>query len=374
VQPQTYHLNIALSSDGKEPGSNGYPYSQLAEIWAAANATKSNVVMHWWTPEAIVQTYANTDAEFLRVALPPASQDCIESRIAVEDRCSSDPLVQVGKAEGACDEAPHALQKVISTGLYQSIHDPFIPEAKRSPAYESIALFQVNSYQIGRFFDYWLSRETDKWNFDARDATCQWVIENLEYLQDFVPETHPRILQEEEREGALFYASISFAGVSLSMTAYSIIITYQFRKYQALRYAQFEFLIILLVGLLMVSVGSMISIFPPTDGLCVSFIWLINLGYTLELVPLIVKVAALNRLMSAARHARRVELSRKSLFGCVILLSAVIVIFLSLWTGLDPICRNKRVIMEKRSCLSTTTAIRSRMFGHMSRSDGILCT
>lgn len=336
VQPQTHHLNIALSSDGEQPGSQGYEYSQLLEIWAAANATKSDVVMHWWTPEALVRTYANTDAEFLRVALPPPSQECIESRIAVVDRCSNESLVRVGKPEGACDEAPHPLQKVISTGLLASINDPSIPEAKRSPVYDTIALFQVTSYQVGRFYDYWLERGTDKYNFDPRDATCQWVIENFDYLQTFIPRSHPRVLQEESRNGLLFYTSILVASLSILMSLAASFTTFRFRKCRSLRYAQIEFLSLLLIGLLLVSIGSVLAVIVPTDASCIAVTWLINLGYTLELVPLIVKVAALNRLMSAARQARRVEVKRTALFGAVLFLSTIIVIFLSLWTGLDP--------------------------------------
>jgi len=63
---------------------------------------------------------------------------------------------------------------------------------------------------------------------------------------------------------------------------------------------------------------------------------MINLGYTLELVPLIVKVAAINKLMEAAKKMRRVVIQRKSLFAAVMVVCALVALFLAVWTALDP--------------------------------------
>ena len=56
VTQQTFQLDIALESNGKQP-DGGYTSSQLKQIWYAANATKSDVVMMWWSPEALYETY-----------------------------------------------------------------------------------------------------------------------------------------------------------------------------------------------------------------------------------------------------------------------------------------------------------------------------
>ena len=45
---QLYNLGIALKSNGPEEVTGGYTYGQMTEIWAAANATKSDVMMRWW--------------------------------------------------------------------------------------------------------------------------------------------------------------------------------------------------------------------------------------------------------------------------------------------------------------------------------------
>ena len=48
LELQAHHLNIPLVSSGKGKGNRGYSYSQMLEIWHAANATKSNVMIYWW--------------------------------------------------------------------------------------------------------------------------------------------------------------------------------------------------------------------------------------------------------------------------------------------------------------------------------------
>jgi hypothetical protein len=97
-----------------------------------------------------------------------------------------------------------------------------------------------------------------------------------------------------------------------------------------------EFLWVLLCGLLLVSIGSLLIAVPPKNGTCVAIIWTINIGYSLELVPLIVKMTAFYRLMRAAKRLRHVKLTTSLLFGWVVGLTFLVVIFLSLWTALDP--------------------------------------
>lgn len=73
-----------------------------------------------------------------------------------------------------------------------------------------------------------------------------------------------------------------------------------------------------LAGLLLVAVGSCLGSLPPTDNSCISIIWLTNFCYSLELVPLVVKSAALNHSLNAWRRMRRVRLKKESLYGSVI--------------------------------------------------------
>ena len=172
VQQQMHHLDIALESNGDEPISNGYSYSAMTEIWASANATSSNVMMRWWTPEALYQTFLGTPAELQEVNLSPPTQDCVNARVQSTDRCSAEATkaIRLGEAEGSCGEPPFSLQRLIVQSLRDSIDDPEVPEETRSPAYQTIRNIQLDELQLGKIFDYWLKRNSDKYNFDPRDA------------------------------------------------------------------------------------------------------------------------------------------------------------------------------------------------------------
>jgi hypothetical protein len=90
-----------------------------------------------------------------------------------------------------------------------------------------------------------------------------------------------------------------------------------------------------LAGSFLIVVGATIQGLPASNGSCVAMTWLVNLGYTLEMGPLIVKVAAINRMMSAARSMRRIVIKRTSLFGAVIFLCFVMIVYLTVWTIVD---------------------------------------
>lgn len=163
---------MALESSGADEGSNGYSYAQMTEIWAAANATKSHVMMRWWTPEALYQTFLGSNAEFTRVDLPPPTDDCIKARIPQDNRCNLDlpESERLGDAEGACDEPPFSLQRLFTRHLVEYSNDPDLPEEVRSPGYKTIDNIRLDGLEIGKIFDYWLKRNSDKYNFDPRDA------------------------------------------------------------------------------------------------------------------------------------------------------------------------------------------------------------
>jgi hypothetical protein len=88
----------------------------------------------------------------------------------------------------------------------------------------------------------------------------------------------------------------------------SFVLTYTKWQKTAICHAQLDFMCLLLLGLLLVLITGVISAVSNTDAQCVSIAWLISIGYTLELVPLIIKVFAINHLMQAAKQFQRVEL------------------------------------------------------------------
>jgi hypothetical protein len=330
VEAQCHHLGMALRSSGDQPGSRGYSYSRLVEMWKAANATKSNLLMMWWTPEALYQSFAGTDAAFLKVNMPPATQECVENRVNYTERCEEDPAIRVGSPKGVCDDSAKPLEKYISGGLFPAIYDSSIPEALRNPGHSVLDQFSITALQLNEIFD--LSREKGS----MREAVCEWASENMEYLNTLVPRAYPRVQLEKEHHSGLLIAATIMGGLSMFLVMVTGWKVHSRRNKRAMRLAQLEFLWILLAGLFFISVGAIVQGVNPTNAACVASRWLVNIGYTMELVPLIIKVGAINLLMNSAKSFRRVTVTRKNLFGAVAAVGFIVVTYLIVWTVLDP--------------------------------------
>jgi hypothetical protein len=170
---QSHHLGIALESNGNEP-NGGYVYGELKQIWAAANATKSDIMMFWWTPEALFEDYLGTDYEFTRVVLPPPTQACVDARVNPIVRCGEVTFEEsTGNARGACDTAPQSLSKLLVGNLRETFRDPDVAPEIWSPAYEVLQNYQLGELQMDVLFDSWKKVGLDKWGYDPR--ACKWL-------------------------------------------------------------------------------------------------------------------------------------------------------------------------------------------------------
>jgi hypothetical protein len=155
---------------------------------------------------------------------------------------------------------------------------------------------------------------------DPRYAVCNWVAENVEHLQTFVPYTYPRGLYEEKpyNDNPIFWIAMSF-GVFVALCVLLMgVVTYIFRNEVPFKVAQLPFLYIILLGLLGVSSRAVVYGLQPRPGTCLARTLLVNMGYILEFLPMEVKIAAINQMLQAAKTMRRVTISR-----CICSLSLV---------------------------------------------------
>ena len=318
-----YHLDIALESNGDEPYSGGYTYTQLGDMWKAANATKNNVIITWAIPDPTYELFQNTDFEFIKVTLPAPSQECIKNKVNTDERCAPTVEERVGVARGVA----RPLHKLTLHMFDEDTERADI--AIQSPAQQVLSRFAINELQMSELFEYWQNADS------PRDAVCQWTTDNLQDLLTLVPPTYPRVLQSNSSK-ALSTVTIALGAIAIVLVLLTASFVYKQRERRVMKFAQQEFLVLLLAGSLSVSVGATLMGIPPSNGLCISQVWLINLGYTLELVPLLVKVAAINQLMHAAQRMRRVKLNRSSLYNTVAIITIMIIAFLVCWTVLDP--------------------------------------
>lgn len=313
VTPQAHHLDLPVKSRGPLAPNNAYSYGQLLDIWAAANATRSPILLYWWYPDPTYQFYLGSEAEMQAVQLPPPRQVCITNRVTPAQRCGEDEVARMGVEAGSCDSEPHALVKVVIANLFHYVQGR-IPEnlgqnestagetaaaierqnpALRSPGYDALQAFSITELQLGEIADAWENRGLDKWNYDPREAVCEWVVNNLETLQTWIPRTYPRkVVQEPYNHGneVLYGFAVGVGCVVSVIVIATSVLAFIWRSRPLLVFCQVNFLFLLLIGLLLVAMGSVLVALEPQDSTCVLQNWCILLGYTLELVPLIVKV------------------------------------------------------------------------------------
>ena len=228
--------------------------------------------------------------------------------------------------------------------------DASIPEALRSPAFDALNKYSISELQLAIILSYLDKRSTDA-SFDTRDATCQWVAENIDYVKSFIPRGYPRVVQDkvDARSDPLFYVSLVTAIAAVCLVIVVAGGVYRYRRRRIFALAQVEFLFFVLLGVLLVAVGSVARALPPSDVTCTTAPWPTNVGYTLELVPLLLKVSAINRLMVAAARMKRVELNRNNLLRLVVGVAALVAAGMATWTIFDPNRKATEYAMTGRS-------------------------
>ena len=216
VESQMHWNNIGLTSNGKIQPNNGYSYTQMLQVWKAANATKSDVFMWWWTPDIMVDEYKGGDYAFHRVTLPDPNEECNRYRATELNavKCSVDVEVRRGDAVGACDYDAGSWQRVTSRGLKTSSLPEGTKEALRSPAYEFLDKFAFFPYSLTIIFQQWIRLMGENGmvydnGYAARESVCEFVYDNYEKLMRRNPRGFPR---EKKTEN---YSSLSYTGYVL---------------------------------------------------------------------------------------------------------------------------------------------------------------
>jgi hypothetical protein len=183
----------------------------------------------------------------------------------------------------------------------------------------------------------WQSAGIDPTGYDARAAVCEWVVENVDLISVFIPPEFPRVLVSTSDYGA-WYMRIAqvLASVVGALALVALILYVKYRKTKAMVFAQPIFMELILVGFFMVCTGAVMYSLPPDEDTCTAANWLLTLGYTVELVPVLVKTAAINRLIRSSKKQRRVNISRRSMLIKVAVVIAFVMAFLIVWTALDP--------------------------------------
>lgn len=269
MESQLYYHNIPLDANNGPNGEpNGYSESQLKQMWHAANYTNSHLMMQWydfrarfkyskgisisyksvlfcnrWSPEPLYQHYLGTDAEMQQVIRRPYTRECAHAREEWKDECAVDLETRVGAPEEACGDPVEPLRKLINVGLAEALDSSDIPEEARSPAYDILRFFAITEIQLGELFDAWESAAS------PRDAVCQWAVDNLEqHLQQMIPPSYPRVVQENSQHSLYGVISMVLGGLACLVVFMTAYLVYRKRNEPSIKFAQIDFLAILLVG------------------------------------------------------------------------------------------------------------------------------
>lgn len=335
LDAQLHWNNITgLRRDGPLLPDGAYTTKSMREIWLAANATRSNVIMWWFSTNEIQQLFDYTESSFQEVLLPKPTALCLDHRTTIGERCDADASVRRGDERGACDDEPQALQRLIAVSLANSNNG--LDEADRSPGFEVILNLKMNSFDMSQIIGQWVAKGNDRDGNDAREAVCEWVVENLETLESYIPPGFPReVLERTSTEWYTIFAQVVAVLTALA-TIVAIILVSKYARTKIMVFAQPLFLFLVLSGFLLISIAAFMMVMQPTTFLCIFVEWLVVLGYSIALVPVLVKTAAINRLMNSSKKMQRIRLNSKMLFVRVVGAVCLVLVGLILWTYQDP--------------------------------------
>ena len=343
VDSQMYWNNISLTlNGGPNQVNNGYSYTQMTQVWRAANATKSNVFMWWWTPDILVDEFQGGDYSFQRVTLPTPTEECIKYRASELNaaKCSADIELRRGEAVGSCDYDAVIWQKVMSRGLKSSSLSEEDENALRSPAYEFLNKFALPAYSMSSIFQQWTKLMAENGTvydtgFAARESICELVYNSYEEIMRQFPKGFPR-----ERETST-YSGLSFAGyvfgsIALALAIIAAICLNIWRDNKVIKIAQLNVLTAMIAGYIFAGLAAVLhAVAETSDAVCTLQQWTLLLCYCLEFVPIMAKISSINKLGRAARLFRKVQID-PNLFKKYLATSiGVVVAYLIIWTAVD---------------------------------------
>ncbi|CAB9514541.1 Receptor-type guanylate cyclase gcy [Seminavis robusta] len=343
---QLYHNKIALASENPHDPAGGFNPTYMRQLYAAANYTQNNLMVYWPDLTILYHAFMGSPAEFTRVVLPEPTQECLEARVDPGKRCGRNDGTStfeelVGEPKGACNAMTTSLKKVIGTALYDISFDPDTPEALWSPAYDVIHNFQITGPKLGQVLKSMSRRlpfkDDETYGLVLREATCEWAAENVDFLRSFLPPSHPRVVQDEDVSGhALFTSALVLGSLAVVLVLVSIVVTIVKKNTKVLYYTQPEYMTLFLVGLGFVGVGAIAMAAPPSDATCVSIAWFINIGYAIHLVPLLVRINAINNLATSGKQMQRVRLRLGNLYAVTLASVVIVGVYLVVWMLMDP--------------------------------------
>jgi hypothetical protein len=208
-----------------------------------------------------------------KVYFPPLTTECNAAQRDMYGDCTLNFTQVVGPPEAACATPVVSIAKLITGKLSQVSNSPDIDDALISPAFDILSRFAISDIQMGEIFDLWASEPT------PRDGVCKWVAQNIDYLSSLVPFSYPRKIAEKS-DLAFNYGMIGLAAFAAAFVVGTTFAIRSCRTKQAVKYAQLDFLYMLLMGSFSTTIGAIILAIPAQNATCVVSIFVTMFSYT----------------------------------------------------------------------------------------------
>lgn len=289
--------------------------------------------------------------DFVEVALPKPTRECLDNRPDPPDRCTASEDELRGKQVGSCGYNTHSTEKYFAISFRErNVESPI---ASRSPGPQLARNLHLSDIDLSEVMVDWVKRGVDQWNYDPRAAVCEWVAANYESglsFKKFIPPGYPRVVQQEAGYNtALTIFCIVFGVLGSIVSGVAGGATYHYRNEKQIKFAQEFFLYLFSAGFFLVDIGASLYGAVPSTGSCVARFWFVVIGYTLVFVPLLIKISAINKLMNDSKKMRRTSVSKSQVYKIVGTIVLVVIIYLSVWTGIDAPAPESELVLRTES-------------------------
>ena len=368
VEAQLYWNNItSLISQGPLLPNRGYELEHIRQIYLAANATRSHVMIWWYSPDSLVEMFRGTDYEMIRVGFPDFTQACGEMPLDTEALCSPRLEERLGSEQGgACGTPPLPLRQAIALSVHEQYQkaeaeNELVHQQKQSPAWDVLRNIQVTDLDMRAILSKWDSSVSDLQldgydSYQVRAAVCDWASENIEDLQRAVPWYVPHTVKpmSDFDHPYLIAAQVIAALVALLVLSAIIAVVY-WRRRLVLVHAQRHFVFQILLGLWLLTMAANLIAKEPSDTRCLLSQWLMTLGFTFAIVPIVVKVTTITYIAVTLRKGRDqyITISPVKMFLVEIAIVLLAIMYLMVWTALDPPSRVETETLEDGSFETT---------------------
>eukprot|EP00013_Stygamoeba_regulata_P003878 CAMPEP_0177633018 /NCGR_PEP_ID=MMETSP0447-20121125/2611_1 /TAXON_ID=0 /ORGANISM="Stygamoeba regulata, Strain BSH-02190019" /LENGTH=700 /DNA_ID=CAMNT_0019134645 /DNA_START=138 /DNA_END=2237 /DNA_ORIENTATION=- len=141
--------------------------------------------------------------------------------------------------------------------------------------------------------------------------------------------------EEFDRSPILEWLFFSLAVLGIVVTVVVAAVLAAYRTHTVVAYAQPEFLVGMLAGILLGFSYVILVSFTPSTGLCVAQLWVGHFSFLCTFAPLVAKSMRIAFLFDSARGFQKVNIPIWRVWAAVALLAIPVAAYLAVWTALD---------------------------------------